>query len=110
MQAVGVPRVFIFLMRFMPAWPKLKAIANTIVYDITILQGNQRGKPLSSTRWAGVTMPTLVVAGGKSPAWMQHGMDALQGVLPNAQHRTLDGQTHMVSAKALAPMLLEFFR
>jgi hypothetical protein len=31
-------------------------------------------------------------------------------VLPNARHRILDDQTHMVSAKALAPMLLEFFR
>jgi len=110
MEAVGVPAVFVFLMRFMPAWPKLKAIAHTIVYDITILDGDQRGKPLSSTRWAGITVPTLVAVGGKSPEWMRHAMDALRGVLPNAQYRTLDGQTHIVSPKALAPVLVEFFR
>jgi pimeloyl-ACP methyl ester carboxylesterase len=110
MEAVGVPAVFVFLMRFMPAWPKLKAIAHTIVYDITILDGDQRGKPLSSTRWAGITVPTLVAVGGKSPAWMRHAMDALRDVLPNVQYRTLDGQTHMVSPKALAPVLVEFFR
>jgi pimeloyl-ACP methyl ester carboxylesterase len=109
MRAVGVPAVFISLMRFMPAWPKLKAIAHTIVYDITITFRNQRGKPLPPTSWPGVTMPTLVVVGGKSPAWMHHAMSSLSQVLPNARHRTLDGQTHMVNAKVLAPALVEFF-
>jgi pimeloyl-ACP methyl ester carboxylesterase len=59
MEAVGVPAVFVFVMRFMPAWPKLKAIAHTIVYDITILDGDQRGRPLSSTRWAASPCPRL---------------------------------------------------
>jgi hypothetical protein len=30
-------------------------------------------------------------------------------VLPRAEFRTLAGQTHMVSEKALAPVLLDFF-
>jgi hypothetical protein len=30
-------------------------------------------------------------------------------VLPNAVNRTLEGQTHIVKAKALAPVLKEFF-
>jgi pimeloyl-ACP methyl ester carboxylesterase len=93
----------------MPPWSKLKAVAHTVPYDITIVQDNQRGKPLPANRWASVTAPTLVVDGGKSPAWMRHGMQALAGVLPNAKLRTLEGQTHMVSPKALAPVLAEFF-
>jgi pimeloyl-ACP methyl ester carboxylesterase len=56
-----------------------------------------------------VRVPTLVVAGGKSPAWMRNAMQALARVLPSATHRTLEGQTHMVKAKALAPVLAEFF-
>ena len=56
-----------------------------------------------------MSRPTLVVAGGKSPAWMHHGVSALARVLPNAQERTLDGQTHQVKARALAPLLTEFF-
>ena len=52
---------------------------------------------------------TLVVDGGKSPAWMRHGMQALAEVLPNAKLRTLKGQTHMVQPKVLAPLLTEFF-
>jgi pimeloyl-ACP methyl ester carboxylesterase len=109
MKLVGVPTVFIALMRVMPAWPKLTAVAHTLPYDITIVKDNQRGKPLSSRRWASMTVPTLVMDGGKSPAWMRNGMQALGDILPNAQHRTLEGQNHMIKAAPLAPVLTEFF-
>jgi pimeloyl-ACP methyl ester carboxylesterase len=109
MKLVGVPGIFIALMRFLPAWSKLKAVAHTLPYDITLTQDNQRGKPLPARRWAAVTAPTLVVDGGKSPAWIRHAMRALADVLPNAKLRTLEGQTHMVKPKALAPLLVDFF-
>jgi pimeloyl-ACP methyl ester carboxylesterase len=109
MKLVGVPGIFISIMRFMPAWKKLTGIAHTLPYDITIVQDYERGKPLPDKRWAAVTVPTLVVDGGKSPKWMRNGMRALAGVLPNAKLRTLEGQTHMVKPKALAPVLMEFF-
>jgi len=109
MKLVGVPAIFVVLMRFMPGWSRLTAVAHTLPYDITIVKDNERGKPLPARRWASVTVPTLVVVGGKSPAWMRHAMQALGDVLPNAKRRTLEGQTHMVSAKALAPVLVEFF-
>jgi hypothetical protein len=35
---------------------------------------------------------------------------ALANSIPNGQHRTLEGQTHEVSAEALAPVLVEFFK
>jgi pimeloyl-ACP methyl ester carboxylesterase len=109
MKLVGVPTVFIVLMRFLPAWSKLLAVAHTVSYDITIVQDNQQGKPLSAKQWPCVTVPTLVMVGGKSPAWMRHAMQALTGVLPNAKQRTLDRQTHMVRSKVIAPVLTEFF-
>lgn len=109
MKVVGVPAIFIALMRFLPAWSKLKAVAHTLPYDIAIVQDNQRGKPLTAARWAGATMPTLVMDGGKSPAWMRHATRALASVLPNATYRTLEGQTHMVKARPHAPALAEFF-
>jgi hypothetical protein len=34
---------------------------------------------------------------------------ALAKAIPNAQHRTLEGQTHEVAAEAIAPVLVEFF-
>jgi pimeloyl-ACP methyl ester carboxylesterase len=106
---VGVPAIGMLMMPLMPAWKKLKAVAHTLPYDITIVQDNQRGKPFPKDRWAGARMPALAMDGSKSPIWMRNGMRALTGVLPNATFRTLDGQDHMVKAPAIAPMLTEFF-
>ena len=47
---------------------------------------------------------------GKSPAWIKNGMKALSDVLPSAEPRTLEGQTHIVKAEALAQILVEFSR
>ena len=109
MRQVGVPGFFVALMRFMPAWKKLKGVAHTLPYDATVMAGAQDGKPLPAARWAEVTTPTLAVVGGKSDPWMHHGMDELADRVPNASFETLAGQNHMVKPKALAPMLKEFF-
>lgn len=110
LKAVGVPSFFVALMRLSPLWPKLTAIAHTLPYDGAIVQDYQRGRPHQSQRWPSVTVPTLVMDGGKSPTWMRHGNRALSLVLPNARYRTLAGQTHMLKPKAHAPMLIDFFR
>ena len=109
MKLVGVPAVFVALMRFLPSWPRLTAVAHTLPYDITLVKDYERGTALPSNQWSGATMPTLVMDGGKSPAWMRNAMRALTGVLPNATYRTLPGQTHMIGAKAIMPPLVEFF-
>jgi len=106
---VRVPAVFVAVMPLMPAWGKLKAVAHTLPYDLTIMDGGQQGRPLPPGRWASLTAPALVMAGGKSPAWLQNTARALVRVLPGASHRTLPGQTHIVKAKALAPVLADFF-
>ena len=110
LKSVGAPAFFIALMRMMPMWSKLKAIAHTLPYDGAIVRDNQRGKALPANRWASVTVPTLVMDGGKSPAWMRRANQSLAASLPNAQYRTLEGQTHMLKPKAHAPMLVEFFK
>lgn len=110
MKLVGVPGVFIMMMRLMPAWPKLTAVAHTLPYDLAIVGPYQKGRPLPATRWTGATLPTLVMDGGKSPVWMRNATRSLAAVVPNATYRTLEGQTHMVKPKALAPPLVEFFR
>jgi len=108
MKSVGAPAIFVAVMRLMPAWSKLKAVAHTLPYDISIVHENQRGNPLPAGRWNGLAAPTLVVDGGKSPTWMRNAARALAAAL-NAKYRTLEGQTHMVKAQALAPVLTEFF-
>jgi pimeloyl-ACP methyl ester carboxylesterase len=109
MYAVQVPKIFVFLMQLMPSWKRMKEIAPTLVHDITIVEPYQRGKALPADRWSGVKVPTLVIDGGKSPAWMRNTQKALASVVPGAKTQTLPGQTHMVSAKVLAPVVAEFF-
>jgi len=50
----------------------------------------------------------LDIGGGKSPAWMQNAQVAVSETLPNASHKTLAGQNHMVAATAIAPMIKDF--
>ena len=109
MRRVGVPRLMLGLMPLMPMWKKLKAVAPTLVYDISIVEPFQQARPLPADRWADMTVPTLVIDGGKSPTWMRHGMRALASAIPGARYETLPGQTHMVKAGVLAPVLAAFF-
>jgi hypothetical protein len=63
---------------------------------------------LAAGRRGAVSVPTLVLVGGKSPEWMANGM-SLAAVLPSARREVLDGQTHIVKPKVLAPALKGFF-
>ena len=108
-EGIAQPARMARMMRLMPAWPRLKRIAHTVPDDLSIVDRHQRGRPLDPADWQDITVPTLVVAGGKSPAWIRNAMAALGRVLPDAQYRVLDGQTHMVKPKVLAPALAGFF-
>ena len=110
MKFVGMPSVMLLVMPLFPAWKKLKQVAHTLVNDIAIVQRNQKGRPIRAEQWSAVTMPTLAADGGKSPTWMRNGMKAVTAALPNATYRTLDGQTHMLNPKAIAPVLVQFFQ
>ncbi|HEV8534304.1 MAG TPA: alpha/beta hydrolase [Candidatus Limnocylindria bacterium] len=108
-KAVGLPAELVPQMRAAPMWPALESVAHTLAYDGTVMGDTMSGKPLSTGRWARVTVPTLVIDGGASPEWARHAVQALADQLPNAERRTLEGQTHDVDPKALAPVLQEFF-
>ena len=56
-----------------------------------------------------IKVPTLVLDGGNSPAFMHHAADELAKILPEAQRRTLKEQTHAYAPEVLAPVLEEFF-
>jgi len=109
LRQVGVPAPILIAMRMMPAWATFEGIAHTLPYDGAIMAGLLHGKPLPHDRWRNVGVPTLAIVGGKSKAWMQHGVSALVDALPNAKHHLLPGQTHMVKPDVLAPVLSQFF-
>lgn len=108
-EGVRVPAVFVLLMRLFPSWSKLKAVAHTLAYDTALLEPYWAGKPLEPERWASLRVPTLVMAGGKSPAWMQAANTEIARVVRGARYETLPGQTHMVKPEVLAPVLRDFF-
>lgn len=110
MKMVGMPGLLVALMRFMPAWSKLKAVAHTLPHDGALMRAHMRGQPLPAGQWNAIAAPTLSVAGGKSPEWMRNAMQAVAGVLRCGRYRTLEGQSHMVKPKALAPVLIDFFK
>ena len=71
------------------------------------------GRPLPAEvarRAASIKIPTLVMAGGASPAWMQNGARAAAQAVPGAKFRILEGQTHGAALEVVAPVLDEFFR
>lgn len=110
MQRVRVPAFAIFIMRFTKIWKTLTGIAHTLPYDIAIIEPHNDGRPLEDGTWANIKAPALIVGGGKSPTWMQNAQKDIARVLPGAKHQTLPGQTHMVKAEALAPMLAGFLK
>ncbi len=108
-KAIGIPAEYIASMRQDPSWAGMEAVAHTLAYDAAFTADVIRGRPLPTDRWASVTIPTLIVDGGASPAWIHNTVQALAGVLKDAQRLTLEGQDHAYAPEVLAPILEEFF-
>jgi pimeloyl-ACP methyl ester carboxylesterase len=106
MRQLDTPFEQIDAMRKSPLWPMLEKAAHTLAYDITILG---KDNALPSEQVASVAAPTLVIDGAASFPFIHATARTLAELIPHAQHRTLEGQTHAVSAQSLAPILVEFF-
>lgn len=107
-KGANVPVEVVVNLRGDPSWPGVEAVAHTLIYDATIMNGTMLGKPLPAKRWVSVTMPTLVMDGGDSPAWARNAVRELVSILPNAQRHTVQGQEHNITAEALVPILEAF--
>jgi pimeloyl-ACP methyl ester carboxylesterase len=108
MQFVGTPADQVNGMRSSPMWPMFEAVAPTLAYDAAAM-GSDRSAPVE--RAATVSVPALVLDGGASMAFMPFMHEtavALAKVIPHAQQRTLEGQTHDVNLEVLAPVLEDF--
>lgn len=109
MKFLGTPDFFVTFMSLSPAWPKLKAIAHTILYDLAIVGDYQRGKPLPEGSWSSIKVPVIIMEGEKSPAWIKNSIDAFMAIHHGGQRRILKGQTHDVRPDILGPVLADFF-
>ena len=106
---VGVPAEQIEAMRQTEAWAPLEAVAPGLCPEPAAI-GEDRSPPLQ--RAASLAAPVLVMDGNENLAYMpfmHRTAVALAQVIPHAQQRTLEGQTHDVNVEVLAPVLVEFF-
>jgi pimeloyl-ACP methyl ester carboxylesterase len=114
MRVAGATEEMIAGAKSSPVWPGLEAIAHTLAYDAACMGD---GQP-STARLATITRPTLVATGGASPDsfvggggdFFERAAAAIAASIPQAKRQTIEGQTHMVDPKALAPVLERFFR
>lgn len=102
---VGMPEEVVAQARQAPFWPAQEALAHTLAYDVAVLGDFT----LPAARLAAVEIPTLVLCGGASVAWIQDTARAVAEALPEGRHRTIAGQTHSAAPEAVAPVLLDFF-
>jgi pimeloyl-ACP methyl ester carboxylesterase len=110
MRLVGVPDEMIAGMRQSPMWPRLEAVAPTLPYDAAALGPDRKGP---AERVAMLAIPALVMDGGASlemMPFMRASAETLAAAMPHAQRQTLEGQTHDVDSKVLAPVLAAFFQ
>ncbi len=108
MELVGTPSDQVAGMKHAPVWQMFEMVAPTLAYDAAAM-GSTRGAPLD--RAAKVAVPTLVMDGGANLTmmpFMHASATSLAKAIPNAQQRTLEGQTHDVNPQVLAPVLIEF--
>jgi uncharacterized protein YndB with AHSA1/START domain/pimeloyl-ACP methyl ester carboxylesterase len=105
MMTFGAPAGAIAGLRQTPIWPAFESVAPTLTYDDAIMGDGSVPTGLLES----VAVPVLVVDGGESPAFMHDAARAVADSLPNAQRRTLQGQTHDVDPEVLAPVLAGFF-
>jgi pimeloyl-ACP methyl ester carboxylesterase len=106
MRMVSVPAPFIFMMQLMRGvWRQLKAVAHTLPYDMAVM-GNWQ----IPARLAMLRTPTLAMYGGKTQTRLKRAIEELVKVLPNVRKQVLPGQTHNVSAPALVPALVVYFK
>lgn len=103
---IGVPAFVPLMLRLMPKiWKSQKDAANTLPNEIAVT--NNFTAP--TVRFAKITVPTLVMVGGKAAPAMTSAQATTAAAIPQALHRTLEGQTHQVSDAAMAAELRGFF-
>ncbi len=109
LRLMGVPAPVLLVLPLLPMWKGLTASVDTLPNDFEIVGPYRRGLPLPEGHYAAITAPTLVIAGGDSPAYMQQAPVAVAAQIHGARTTVLEGQTHEVDAKVLAPVLAAHF-
>lgn len=102
---VGMPGFMGYLFRLFPMWGKLKAVAHTLPYDLTIMSDTA----LLDGGAKQVKIPVLVAGGSKSPAPLHQAVERVHQAIPGSTLTWVAGQTHNLGAAPAAEMMKEWF-
>ncbi|HSL46162.1 MAG TPA: alpha/beta hydrolase [Anaerolineales bacterium] len=108
MMLVGASADDVAGMRQHPMWPLWESAAPSLAYDHIAALPEDSSVPVETAAW--VKVPTLVMTGSATYPFTHESAKTLATVIPHAEHRVLEGQTHEVDSQALAPVLIEFFK
>ncbi|MFG1711122.1 alpha/beta fold hydrolase [Nonomuraea sp. M3C6] len=113
MRLVGSSDEEIAAGRNSPYWAAAEALAHTLAYDAALYG------PPPRARLATMRQPALVITGdallgsdtgGLGPDFFAQAADVVTACIPNAQRRTIPGQSHVPDPKVLAAVLEPFFQ
>jgi pimeloyl-ACP methyl ester carboxylesterase len=76
--------------------PSFRALASTLPYDGRIVDARAE----SVDRYAAVTAPTLLIGGGKSPAYLKTALAALDRTMPDVRRVEIPGVDHGATENA----------
>jgi pimeloyl-ACP methyl ester carboxylesterase len=88
-----------------PWWPRMRALAPTLVHDLVLCNGGA----VPRERLAKIAVPTLAISGGESPPWAARACADVAAAVPAARTRVFEGQTHAAADDVLAPLLTAWF-
>ena len=105
---MGMPAfvVTIFKLFARESWNKNESVADTLPYEILILDDFR----VPRDKLSDVKVPAIVIGGEKSPRKLREAVEATATALPKGKTVWLKGQSHNTSMKVLAPVLIDFFK
>ncbi|UOY02369.1 alpha/beta fold hydrolase [Blastococcus sp. PRF04-17] len=107
-RVVGLPPHLVEQFKQDPMWPKLAALAPTLVHDGHVLGGNDHSFPAELL--ASIRVPVLAVTSTGTMSWMGGTSEAVAAAVPDGRAVRLEGGFHQVPPPALAPALAAFYR
>ncbi len=105
-EAVEMHALVVFMMRWLPVWKQMKAVAHTLPYDASITAK----WPLSVLTDTNIDVPLYILGGEKSSESLHRSVHSLTDAIPHARSRMLEGQSHNVKPKVLVPELTNFLK
>jgi pimeloyl-ACP methyl ester carboxylesterase len=93
---VELSRVAVTLMRLTPAWPSVRKWAAAQISDDEAIAGLGVG----IDRYANITVPTLLLGGGRSQAHLRDRLAAVARVIPGARRAELRDHGHVANLSA----------